>query len=127
VPRRLREENTPGDSDNEFGTLDVGRHVPAIRTESAHKHQVAGKATLRREDDDRSLGLWINKDMFRRHQQQQARIILHNPRASTNNRYLALADVANHRKQSTSKNANNVDAKHEDAKHEDAKNAGRIR
>jgi hypothetical protein len=120
VPRLVREEKTPESSEDQFGDLGVTKQAPATRqpyTNGAQKQQAAGKPSRSTEAGDRSLGLWINKDMLRRHQHQQARIVLHDPRASTNNRYLALADFANNRRQSASKNANN----------EDAKNAARIR
>jgi hypothetical protein len=126
VLRLVREEKTPESSEDQFGDLDVAKQAPATKqpyTNGAQKQHAVGKPSRSTEAGDRSLGLWINKDMLRRHQHQQARIILHDPRASNNNRYLALADLAlNNRRQSGSKNAKN-----EDAKNEDAKNAARIR
>ena len=41
--------------------------------------------------DDDELGLWIDYDLLRKHQDHT---ILHDPSAATNNRYLALADLA---------------------------------
>ena len=114
VPRLLREQKTPERSGHQSEDVEVANDVPATRpphTENARKHHAAAKAHLRTEAGAHSLGLWINMDMFRRHHQQQARIILHDPRPGTNNRYLALADLALNNRKRVSKNANNVDAK----------------
>jgi hypothetical protein len=113
VPRFLREQKTPASSEHQSQDVEVDNGVRATRpkhTENAQKHPSAGKRNLRTEESDRSLGLWINMDMFRRQHQQQARIILHDPRPGTNNRYLALADLALKNRRRPSKNANNVDA-----------------
>jgi hypothetical protein len=83
VPRLLREEKAPGDSEDQFGDIDVTKQAPATKrpyTNGGQKQQAAGKPGRSTEEGDRSLGLWINEDMFRRHRQQRARIILHDPR-----------------------------------------------
>jgi hypothetical protein len=114
VPRLLREQRIPGSSEYQSEDLEIANDVPTTsrpHPENAQKRTLPGKHSLRTEEGDRSVGLWINKDMFRRHQHQQAQIVLHDPRPGTNTRYLALADLALNNRKRASKNTNNVNAK----------------
>jgi hypothetical protein len=44
--------------------------------------------------DDHELGLWINTDLLRKHQNRTPQTIIHDQSPITNNRYLVLADIA---------------------------------
>ena len=45
--------------------------------------------------DDHPIGLWVDKELLRKHTQQQTpKIIIHGNSEAAGNRYLELADVA---------------------------------
>jgi hypothetical protein len=54
------------------------------------------KRTILAEGDDHPLGLWIDKELMRKHTQQQKtpRTIIHGSSEAVGNRYLELADIA---------------------------------
>ena len=60
------------------------------------------KRTILDEADDHPLGLWIDKELMRKHTQQlqTPRTIIHGSSEAAGNRYLELADIAlgNHKK-----------------------------
>lgn len=61
---------------------------------NVQKRKARPKRSIKTEGEDHPLGLWINKDLLRRHQAQVPQTIIHDPMTSTNNRYLELADIA---------------------------------
>jgi hypothetical protein len=77
----------------------------SVITKRAPKRQSVPTRTASGDGDDYPLGIWMDKDMFHRRQSRQLRIVLHGSQPSTNNRYLALADLAlNNHKQKASQN-----------------------
>jgi hypothetical protein len=44
--------------------------------------------------DDHPVGLWIDKDLLRKHTRQIPRTIIHGNSEAAGNRYLELADIA---------------------------------
>jgi len=54
------------------------------------------KRTILSEADDHPVGLWIDKELMRKHTQQQQtpRTIIHGSSEAAGNRYLELADIA---------------------------------
>ena len=63
-------------------------------TSNVQKHAAHPKRSIKKEGDDHPLGLWIDREMLRKHQNRTPKIVLHNPLPSADNRYLALADLA---------------------------------
>jgi hypothetical protein len=63
-------------------------------TTVVQKTRLPRKAWPKTDEEDRSIESWLNKDIFRKQREQATQIVLHGPLASTNNRYLALADQA---------------------------------
>jgi len=103
-------QNRERESNRESDTLDNAPRVPSqnLVIMKRTKHHAAPTPSATAEGDGYPLGLWMDKDMFRRHQRRQPRIVLHHRQASTNNRYLALADLAlNTQRQRTSQNGKN--------------------
>ena len=90
-------KNRERDCTQRSETLDDDLPLPSQNsaiTKRTPKLQTAATASTSRAGDDYPLGLWMDKDMFHRHQRRQLRIVLHHRQASTNNRYLTLADLA---------------------------------
>ena len=54
------------------------------------------KRTILDEADDHPVGLWVDKELMRKHTQQQQtpRTIIHGSSEAAGNRYLELADIA---------------------------------
>ena len=54
------------------------------------------KRTILAAEDDHPVGLWVDKDLLRKHTQQQQtpRTIIHGNSEAAGNRYLELADLA---------------------------------
>jgi hypothetical protein len=61
---------------------------------NVQKHRARPKRSIRTEGQDHPLGLWIDKEIFRKHQNRPPQLVLHDPSAISSNRYLALADLA---------------------------------
>jgi len=61
---------------------------------NVQKRKPRPKRSIANPGDDHELGLWIDKDLLRKHQNRAPQTVIHDPAASTNNRYLALADLA---------------------------------
>ncbi|PYY13987.1 MAG: hypothetical protein DMG60_20920 [Acidobacteria bacterium] len=61
---------------------------------NVQKRPARPKRSIKTEGDDHPLGLWIDHDVLRRHQNGTPKLILHDPLASANSRYLTLADLA---------------------------------
>jgi len=64
------------------------------KKQNAQKSKARPKPSLAKPREDHKVGLWIDKELLRRHQNRPPQTIIHDPLASTNNRYLALADIA---------------------------------
>jgi hypothetical protein len=56
------------------------------------KREAQPKISIAKPTRDRDLGLWIDYDLLRKHQNHTT--ILHDASPAMNNRYLALADLA---------------------------------
>ena len=63
------------------------------------------KRTILAAVDDHPVGLWVDKDLLRKHTQQTPRTIIHGNSEAAGNRYLELADIvlgnSNKKKKST--------------------------
>jgi hypothetical protein len=57
------------------------------------KAKARPKRTILAATDDHPLGLWVDKDLLRKHTQQTPRTIIHGHSESAGNRYLELADL----------------------------------
>ena len=57
------------------------------------KRKAQPKLSIAKPGRDHDLGLWIDYDLLRKHQNHSP-AILHEPSSAVNNRYLALADLA---------------------------------
>ena len=86
-----RSENHP-----RLSLLDGVPHaLPALAfAQGVQKRPARPKRSIKTEGDDHPLGLWIDHDVLRRHQNGTPKLILHDPLASANSRYLTLADLA---------------------------------
>lgn len=51
------------------------------------------KRTILAAPDDHPVGLWVDKDLLRKHTQQTPRTVIHGGSEATGNRYLELADL----------------------------------
>lgn len=63
------------------------------KKQNVQKHKARPKRSIAKPGNDHELGLWIDKDLLRKHQNRPPQTIIHDPLTSTNNRYLALADI----------------------------------
>ena len=70
------------------------RQNPPGQANNVQKHRARPKRSIRTEGEDHPLGLWIDKDIFRKHQNPAPQMVLHDPAWTLNNRYIALADLA---------------------------------
>jgi hypothetical protein len=61
---------------------------------TVQKQKPRPKRNIENPDDDHPVGLWIDKELLRRHQNSQPQTILHGVHESDGNRYLQLADIA---------------------------------
>jgi hypothetical protein len=66
--------------------------APKKPTTIVQKNPLARKVRTKTDTEDRSIESWLNQDIFRKQRERATQIVLHGPLASTNNRYLALAD-----------------------------------
>lgn len=71
-----------------------GAKTTTAKKKNVQKRKARPKRSIAKPGDDHELGLWIDKDLLRKHQTRSAQTIIHDPLTSTNNRYLALADIA---------------------------------
>lgn len=58
------------------------------------KEKPRPKRNIDDSSDDHSVGLWVDKDLLRKHQNRAPQTIIHGANESDGNRYLQLADVA---------------------------------
>ena len=64
------------------------------KKQNVQKRKARPKRSIAKPGEDHELGLWIDKDLLRKYQNRPPQTIIHDPLTSTNNRYLALADIA---------------------------------
>jgi hypothetical protein len=65
-----------------------------VTKKNLQKSRPRPKRSIASPGDDHELGLWIDKDLLRKHQNRSPQTIIHDSAVSTNNRYLELADLA---------------------------------
>jgi len=65
-----------------------------VNKKNVQKSKPRPKRSISKPGDDHEVGLWIDRDLLRKHQHRPPQTIIHDPAASTNNRYLELADLA---------------------------------
>jgi hypothetical protein len=58
------------------------------------KRKPRPKRSIKSPGDDHEVGLWINTDLLRKHQNRTPQTVIHDQSTTTNNRYLELADLA---------------------------------
>ena len=72
---------------------------------NVQKHKARPKRSIEVLGDDHPLGLWIDKELLRKHQNRPPQTIIHDQSSITNSRYLMLADLALGNKKKKSKAA----------------------
>ena len=60
---------------------------------NVQKRKAGPKRSIAKRGDDHDLGLWVDLDVLRKHQARTPQTVLHDQSATTNNRYLELADL----------------------------------
>jgi hypothetical protein len=65
-----------------------------MRNKNVQKQKASPKRSITEPGEDHPLGLWIDKDLLRKHHDHRAKPIPQDPFTSSNNRYLELADLA---------------------------------
>ena len=65
-----------------------------MKATNVEKRKARPARSISNPGDDHDLGLWIDLDLIRRHQNRSPQTIIHDPLSSVNNRYLELADLA---------------------------------
>ena len=63
-----------------------------VISKNVQKHKPRPKRSIKEPGEDHPLGLWIDKDLLRKHY-AASRTVIHDPITSTNQRYLELADL----------------------------------
>jgi hypothetical protein len=61
---------------------------------NVQKSKARPKRLINHPGDGHELGLWIDYELLRKHQNRTPQTIIHDPLSSVNNRYLELADLA---------------------------------
>lgn len=96
VRRVLEEQNNAEDESHNLTEADKHfkpvAHNQSPRANNVQKRRARPKRSIHTEGEDHPLGLWIDKEIFRKHQNRPPQIALHDPMLNPNNRYLALAD-----------------------------------
>lgn len=64
-----------------------------MTSKNVQKRKPRPKRSIKHPGEDHPVGLWIDKDLLRKHY-AATRTIIHDPLTSTNHRYLELADLA---------------------------------
>ena len=65
-----------------------------MKSKNVEKRRAIPKRSITEPGEDHPLGLWIDKDLLRKHRDHSAKPIPRDPFTSSNNRYLELADLA---------------------------------
>jgi hypothetical protein len=65
-----------------------------MERKNVQKRKARPKRSIANPGEDHELGLWIDKDLIRKHQNRPPQTIIFDPLKETNNRYLELADLA---------------------------------
>jgi hypothetical protein len=61
---------------------------------NVQKRKARPKRSIGTDHEDHPVGLWIDKELLRKHQGRTPQTIIHDQSSVTNNRYLELADLA---------------------------------
>lgn len=61
---------------------------------NVQKRKARPKRSIKEPGEDHPLGLWIDKDLLRKHHAHSSHIAVHNPLTASSHRYLELADLA---------------------------------
>lgn len=64
-----------------------------MTNKNVQKHKARPKRSIKAPGEDHPLGLWIDKDLLRKHH-TQVQTITHESLMASNQRYLELADLA---------------------------------
>ena len=64
-----------------------------MTSKNVQKRRAIPKRSITDPGEDHPLGLWIDKDLLRKHRDHSAKPITQHPLMSANNRYLELADL----------------------------------
>ena len=92
--RKIRFQRVPLHEVPRPGLRDEGSGRNSVIANRLKKNRGRSKRPRGAQDDDHAVGLWMDMDILRKHQTGTPQIVIHDPMASTNNRYLALADFA---------------------------------
>ena len=92
--RRLLEEQTRSQEKSNGSSAGDKRSVrnQGRSANNVQKHRAQPQHSIRTEGEDHPHGLWIDKEIFRKHQNRQPQLALHGSLTNSNNRSLALAD-----------------------------------
>ena len=104
-------ERVPLDQVRHLQKLDSTEQTKPAKSPATNivpKRAVRPKRSIKTDGDDHAVGLWIDKDLLRKHQNRTPQIVLHHALASTNNRYLRLADLALSRSHPKSRKTGNA-------------------
>lgn len=65
-----------------------------MTSRNVQKRKARPKLSIQEPGQDHPLGLWIDKDLLRRHHAHPSQTTIHDPLTASNHRYLELADLA---------------------------------
>jgi hypothetical protein len=65
-----------------------------MTNKNVQKRKARPKRSIQEPGQDHPLGLWIDKDLLRKHHSQTAETTIHDPLMASSQRYLELADLA---------------------------------
>ncbi len=85
----------------EVDTTERRTPAPAVKT-NVQKRAARPKRSIKAQEDDHPLGLWMDVDLLCKHRNRPPQIVLHDELSSAASRYFMLADLAL-RKKSKSK------------------------
>ena len=97
VRRLLKEQNQAQEKSQDLNADDKNSVGNQSRS-NVQKHRAQPKRNIGTEGEDHPLGLWINKEIFRKHRNRPPQMALLDATLYSNNRYLALDSVRNSQK-----------------------------
>ena len=65
-----------------------------MTSKNVQKRKARPKRSIQEPGQDHPLGLWIDKDLLRKHHTHSADTVIHDPLIASSQRYLELADLA---------------------------------
>jgi hypothetical protein len=65
-----------------------------MASKNVQKRKARPKRSIQEPGGDHPLGLWIDKDLLRKHHTHSVQTTVHDPLMTSNHRYLELADLA---------------------------------